>query len=301
MAIKNKTLMGKVADTFSMSVEPKGKATTSLSKPQNAKTVGVTRGRNYATIELSQIMADPEQPRTEFDSNEIERLAASLNSETGQIQAIVVRWLPEHSKYMVVTGERRFRAAQHAKLSTLECKIAGEGVAEQDLRKTQLVENLLREDLKPLEEAHAIKAYKDSNSLTGKQAAKALGISESRVSRSLKLLTLPKEVQQQIEDGAVSRTVAYEISKLNNNDVQQRLASTASETGLTKRTVSKAVKQRKGKAKTVALSKALKFSCRHGIEISIKVPIERNYNHVREAIDDLVEDVDARLNSNIGL
>ncbi len=301
MAIKNKTLRGKVADTFSMSVEPKRKVNAVLAKPENAKTVGVTRGRNYATIELAQIMADPEQPRTKFDSGQIERLAKSLNSETGQIQAIVVRWLPEHSKYMVVTGERRFRAAQHAKLPTLECKISGEDIDERELRKTQLVENLLREDLKPLEEAHAINAYKDSNSLTGKQAAEALGISESRVSRALKLLTLPKEVQQQIEEGAVSRTVAYEISKLGNDEVQTRLATTASETGLSKRTISKAVSRRKGKAKRVALSKTLKFSCRHGIEISIKVPIERNYSHVREAVDDLAEDVDTRLNSNVGL
>ncbi len=301
MAIDNKTLKSKVAETFSNSVDPRPKAPDRPVPKASGRTVGVTRGRNYGQIELSRIITDPNQPRTEFDAEEIRRLAESLKSETGQIQAILVRWLPEYSKYMVVTGERRFRAAQLADLPAIECKIAGDDIDEQELRKTQIVENLLREDLKPLEEANSIQAFKESNALTGKQTAVALGISESRVSRALKLLTLPKDIQQQVERGTVSRTVAYEISKLDNQKIQQQLATEAAGGNLSKRIVGKAVRKRKGRPARQSLTKTLKFQCRHEIEIQIKVPAGHNYHHVREAVDDLIEDVDTRLSSNVGI
>ena len=141
-------------------------------------------------IRLDRIVTDPNQPRTEFDPESLARLATSLR-ERGQLQPIRVRWDDTASCYVVVVGERRLRAAQLAGLESLACVVvAGEPTAE-DLLEDQLVENCLREDLKPIEQAKAYKSLMASRGLSTRQLAERLQIGAASVAKALALLDTP--------------------------------------------------------------------------------------------------------------
>ena len=97
-------------------------------------------------------MPDPGQPRTEFDPEAIDRLAASLKVR-GQLQPCRVRWVEEEGRYMIVVGERRWSAARRAGLASIACVVVQDGASREDILEDQIVENALRDDLKPVEMA----------------------------------------------------------------------------------------------------------------------------------------------------
>ena len=189
---------------------------------------GWKRLETAAVIRLDRIVADPNQPRTEFDPESLVRLATS-HRERGQLQPIRVRWDDTASRYVVVVGERRWRAAQLAGLESLACVVvAGEPTAE-DLLEDQLVENALREDLKPIEQAKAYKSLMASRSLSTRQLAERLQIGAASVAKALALLTLPCDVQEAVEAGQIAPGTAYELSKVEDSAEQAALAKEAAE------------------------------------------------------------------------
>ncbi len=131
---------------------------------------GVVRSRDAAAIPLDMIVADPSQPRTEFDEEELARLAESLRTR-GQLQPCRVKWVEEQGVYMVLVGERRMRAARLAGLATLDCVMVEEPIAADELLVIQLVENALREDLKPVEQARAYRRLMDAKSWSTRELA----------------------------------------------------------------------------------------------------------------------------------
>jgi ParB family chromosome partitioning protein len=179
-----------------------------------------------AVIRLDRIVADPNQPRAEFDPESLGRLAASLR-ERGQLQPIRVRWDDAGDRYVVVVGERRWRAARLAGLESLACVVvAGEPTAE-DLLEDQLVENALREDLKPIEQAKAYQSLMRSRGLSTRQLADRLQIGAATVAKALALLTLPGDVQAAVEAGRIAPGTAYELSKVDDPSQQAALAREA--------------------------------------------------------------------------
>ena len=144
-------------------------------------------------IPIGSIRPDPEQPRKTFDPDTLRDLADSMASSTGQIQPIVVRDDPEaYDRYLIIAGERRWRAAQLAALEMIDAIVKPADRAAE----IQLVENLQREDLKPLEEAFAFKRYMDERDLTQAQMAKAVGKRQSSISEILSLTTLPDAIRE---------------------------------------------------------------------------------------------------------
>jgi ParB family chromosome partitioning protein len=127
-----------------------------------ARWQGVTKSKNAVEIPLEKIVADPDQPRREFDEEELGRLAESLRTR-GQLQPIRVRWDEGSAKYMILIGERRFRAAGMAGLPSLSAVVVEGELAPADRLAIQLVENCLREDLGPIEQARAYKALMEAN------------------------------------------------------------------------------------------------------------------------------------------
>jgi ParB family transcriptional regulator, chromosome partitioning protein len=187
---------------------------------------GWRRLESAAVIRLDRIVADPNQPRVEFDPESLGRLAASLR-ERGQLQPIRVRWDDAADRYVVVVGERRWRAAQLAGLESLACVVVvGEPTAE-DLLEDQLVENALREDLKPIEQAKAYQSLMRSRGLSTRQLADRLQIGAATVAKALALLTLPGDIQAAVEQGRIAPGTAYELSKVANPDEQATLAREA--------------------------------------------------------------------------
>lgn len=172
------------------------------------------------TLRLNAITPNPRQPRGEFDQEALEELAASLR-EVGLIQPVVVRPL-DQDRYELVAGERRFRAARLAGLEEIPAVVRH--TADTDLLTEALVENLHRADLNALEEAAAIQQLRDDFGVTHEQLATKLGKSRSAVSNSLRLLTLPADLQQKIAAGALTAGHARALVAIQDPAQQRRIA-----------------------------------------------------------------------------
>lgn len=210
---------------------------------------GVTKPRDAASIPVEKITSDPDQPRKEFDTEALDRLADSLKAR-GQLQPIRVRWDEGQGMYVVLVGERRWRAARKAGIASLAC-IIQEGPLDSDERlMVQLVENALREDLKPVEQARAYRALMDARGWSGRQLAEELHIGQASVVRALALLELPEEVQEQVDHGRLAPSVAYEIGKLPEPEQQSEVARTVVAEGLNRSEVGQVVRSIKARRPT---------------------------------------------------
>ncbi|NLE69642.1 MAG: ParB/RepB/Spo0J family partition protein, partial [Clostridiales bacterium] len=134
-------------------------------------------------LPISQLDPNPAQPRQDFDDKALEELAASL-SQIGMLQPILAA--PVNGRYRIIAGERRFRAAIMAKLTTVPVLVRS--LKEQEQVLAALVENLQREDLNPMEAAQAVRLLMDEGSLTQEEAARKLGKSRPAVANLLRLL-----------------------------------------------------------------------------------------------------------------
>lgn len=152
-------------------------------------------------ILLSDIVPDPNQPRKKFDKEKLEELAASIKSK-GVIEPLTVRLVEGDGRYTIVTGERRFKAAQLAGLEEIPCII--KHLSSEEILTYQLIENLQREDLSPIDEASALKKLL-SNGLTQIEVSKLIGKSQPYISQSLKILDLPKNILQETKSLDVTK------------------------------------------------------------------------------------------------
>lgn len=150
-------------------------------------------------VKIDQIMPDPEQPRRRFDQDALEQLSASI-SEHGVLQPIVI--IPRSGKYMIVAGERRWRAAKLAGLKKIPALVRT--LSDQHKLELALIENLQRSDLSPIETATAYLKLRDQFNLSLDAIAKRMGAqSVSAVSNKMRLLKLPKAVQVKVADGLI--------------------------------------------------------------------------------------------------
>ena len=189
---------------------------------------GRKRLDNAAVIRVDRIIRDPNQPRTEFDPDALNRLAQSLR-ERGQLQPIRVRWNDAVSRYVVVIGERRWRAAQLAGLETLACVVVTGEPSPDDLLEDQLIENCLREDLKPIEQARAFKSLLATQNLSQRQLAERLQIGQATIAKALALLGLPETIQASVDAGEIGPDAAYQLTRIADPDEQAKLAREAAE------------------------------------------------------------------------
>lgn len=197
--------------------------------------------RGAAEIPLGRIDRDPAQPREEFDPDALERLAESIRGR-GLLQPIRVRWNESAGRYILVCGERRWRAAQMAGLATATAVIHEGSAAPEEWLALQLVENCLREDLRPIEQARAYRALMDARGWTATDLARELSITHAAISRALAILGTPAAVQDLVETGALSPTAAYEVSKVADPREQAELAQQAAAEGWTIRQISEAAR-----------------------------------------------------------
>ena len=274
---------------------------TPLSPISSAKDIGRLPLRTFGKLDVDRIMPDPQQPRVSFEDTEIERLARSIQTH-GQLHPIRVRWDEPLGKWIIVSGERRWRATKSAGLAKIDCYFVEDKVSDAEVREQQLVENLLRKDLKPIEEAKAYQALMELNGWNGKQVAAALHVSTSRVSRALALLDLPEPVQQRIDDGTLSKSSAYEITKLPDRHVQSDLAKEAANSAMSHSQAVRRVKQRRGK-KSPNPRKGLHqvFYADNGITVTVASRSKVNYHEVEQALLEVIDEVRHRIKNGIQL
>jgi ParB family chromosome partitioning protein len=203
---------------------------------------GAARVKDALAIELDRIVPDPDQPRKEFDPGALDDLAASLKAR-GQLQPIRVRWGESEQKWVIIAGERRYRAAAMAGLPTLLCvEVKGTPSAE-DILEDQLVENCLREDLKPVEQARAFQALIDRRGLSYRQLAETLSIGHQAIVRALGLLDLPEDLQRRVDAGAIPASAAYEASRLEDDSARREILGKVESGELTRDDVARVVRE----------------------------------------------------------
>ncbi len=174
-----------------------------------SKMDGMKRLRNTASIRVDRIEADP-QHREDFDEQKLQDLADSIKKH-GQLQPIRVRWVDDRSKYVMIAGERRWRACMLAGLNDVDCVIVDGEITENIILREQIVENALREDLKPTERAKAFRDLMKAEGWNGKQLAENIHVSTSTVSRSMQLLQLPVESQKKVDSGTITEKEALQM------------------------------------------------------------------------------------------
>jgi ParB family chromosome partitioning protein len=216
------------------------------------------------------ITSDPEQPREEFDQDALQRLADSLRIR-GQLQPIRCRWNEAIGQYVILVGERRWRAAKLAGLRELMCVIVEGELSAGERLMIQLVENALREDLRPVEQAKAYKHLMDANHWSGNQLSKELHIGQASVVRALSLLELPSTVQEQVDAGKLAATVAHEIARLPGADVQEKVAAVVMKEDLTRGEVEDLVKAVRSKRPAPATRpEPVAFDLGGGVTVTVK-------------------------------
>lgn len=182
-----------------------------------------------ATLPLREIEPDPEQPRKKFDEEALSGLAASIQ-ENGLLQPIAVRPKRIGTGYLIIAGERRWRAARLAGLT--EVPVLIKDVTDEQAAALALIENLQREDLDPIEVAEGCRQLIEKYGLTQETAAKRLGKSRSAVTNSLRLLGLPEDVRARVSDGTLSAGHAKVLLGLPEPDLIRAAAQEVAERGL---------------------------------------------------------------------
>ena len=181
------------------------------------------RLKSFGEFPLDQVDRDPTQPREEFDEADLRRLADSIRRK-GQLTPIRVRWSHETNRWVVLVGERRWRACKLAGLATIKVDFVEGPTTEADRLEEQIYENVARAAFRPAEEG---KAYRRLMALKGWTVAELideLKVEPTGVHRALGLARLPDDVAALVDQGAIKPTAAYELSKLPAADEVRSLA-----------------------------------------------------------------------------
>jgi ParB family transcriptional regulator, chromosome partitioning protein len=152
-------------------------------------------------IPIDKIQRNPDQPRRTFDTAELEELANSIRAH-GVLQPILVRPLRNSDMFEIVAGERRWRAAQIAKLHQLPAVVME--LDDRDVLEIAIIENVQRADLNPLEEAQGYQALLERFNRTQADVAEQVGKSRPHIANMLRLLSLPNDIQEMVRDGRLS-------------------------------------------------------------------------------------------------
>ncbi len=180
---------------------------------------------NGSRIRIDRITSDPEQPRKTFGTEADDRLAENMRIR-GQLVPVLVRWVPEVDRYMVIDGDRRYRAALRVGLPDLTCVVEDESDPDAILE-MQLIANALREDVAPVEQARAWQRLMDSQKLTQRELADKLGYTHGTITKKVALLDLPATIQQAVDAGEIKPETGYFISQMTDPVEQEEMANQA--------------------------------------------------------------------------
>lgn len=212
---------------------------------------GILKEERYADLDIDQLKPNPLQPRLKFSQESIGELALSIK-ESGVLQPIVVA--PEENYYRIIVGERRWRAAQKVGLKKIPVLIRT--IPKEKQLESSLIENLQREDLNPLEIALAYQKMIREWHYTQHEVAQKVGKDRSSVTNYLRLLKLPKEIQDHLAAGKISMGHARALISLENSELQISLCRRIVQENLPVRHVEKMIyklKQKPSSQKSVKI------------------------------------------------
>lgn len=212
--------------------------------------------KNDQVTEMKILDIDPniDQPRRNFNQESIQELSRSI-LEHGVVQPIIVK--PFNGRYIIIAGERRWRAARAAGLDKIPVIIRD--LDDKEMLEIALIENLQREDLNPMEEAEGIYNLIETYQLNQEQVAKRLGKSRPAISNALRLLNLPREIKRLLEENAISTGHARALLGLNNDKEKIEIAKLIVDKGLSVRETENLIKrlksEKEGNTKSIPKNK----------------------------------------------
>ena len=197
-----------------------------------------SKTQGTSEIEIDKLIANPNQPRKNFDKTALEELATSIKMY-GVVQPLVVNDQKDGT-YLIIAGERRYRASKLAGLKAVPCVI--KDYSEKQIKEISIIENLQREDLNPIETARAIKQLMDEYNMTQEAVSERIGVSRPNIANTLRLLTLCPEVIKMVEELKLSAGHARCLVPVQNYNQQVKLAVMACDNKMSVRDLEKLVK-----------------------------------------------------------
>jgi ParB family chromosome partitioning protein len=191
---------------------------------------GILKEESYTELEVDELRPSPLQPRMRFDEKGIEELAQSIR-KAGVLQPIIV--IPEGEQFRILIGERRWRAAQKAGLRKVPVLIRN--IPKEQQLEVSLVENLQREELNPIEIARAYARLTEELGYTQEEVGEKVGKDRASVANFLRLLKLPSEIQESIQDGKISMGHAKILLSVEDSKTQLDLLKRIVQKGLSVR------------------------------------------------------------------
>lgn len=235
--MSNKKGLGRGLESLFAFYEDEGSENiTSNSNNRPNRNVGEIKG--VTEVDINKVVPNPNQPRKNFDEEALQDLSKSIKIH-GVVQPLVLNKLDD-DKYLIIAGERRWRASKLAGLAFVPAVI--KEYTEKQIKEISLIENLQREDLNPIEAARAIKQLMEEYNLTQETVSERIGKSRSNIANSLRLLTLYPEVVDMIENGKLSAGHARTLVVVEDTTEQIKLAKQACDGKMSVRELEKAVK-----------------------------------------------------------
>ena len=236
--MENRKGLGRGLDSLLGIFDKKNEVETTKAQVIDKKPQNEDKKLDTTEIEIALIDNNVDQPRKNFDPTALKELSESIKTY-GVIQPILV--VPKGNRYMIVAGERRFRASKLAGLKKIPAVVRE--YTEQQVQEISLLENIQREDLNPIETAKAMKELLSNYGWTQEELADRLGKSRPVVANYIRLLTLCPEVVAMIESGKLSAGHARSLVVVTDPAVQLKLAKEAVSKKITVRDMEKAVKE----------------------------------------------------------
>src|SRR5947209_1278463 len=197
-----------------------------------------TASEDFLEIDIDLIEPSSVQPRTHFDEQRLEELAQSIRSN-GIVQPVLVR--RRGGRYQLIAEERRWRAAQRAGLQRIPAVVRE--IPDDKLLELALIENIQRQELNAIEEAHAYKRLIETLGLTQEVVAQRVGRDRSFVTNYLRLLRLPEDIQRLVEEEKISMGHARALLGVDDPDIQRRVAKNVIDQSLSVRETERAIKR----------------------------------------------------------
>jgi len=241
------------------------------------------RKEEIVYVQSGQIKPNPFQPREDFDQTSIAELAQSIK-EKGVIQPLLVR--RKGDSYELIAGERRLRAANS--LGLKEIPIIVRDVSDQDSLELALIENIQREGLNPIEEAHAYQHLMDKFQITQEKISEALGKARTTITNTLRLLKLPHEIQQEMKKGRISFAHGRTLLEIDDANQQRRLAQDIITKGLSVRELEnlmksfrpKGLKRKIGQGQREPLVAVLEEQLQHALATKVRISKRKKRGHI---------------------
>lgn len=221
-----------------------GRGLDALIPPREVVFVEASKNENVINLSVESIKTNKYQPRVQFNEEKLNELVKSIK-EKGVIQPVLVRKTADG--YELIAGERRLRAAKRLKMDKIQAIV--KDVSDIDMLEMALIENIQREELNPIEEANAFERFMTEFHFTQEKIAEVLGKDRSTIANTLRLLSLPKKIQDLVSKDSITAGHAKALLGLPTENEQYRVCNLIVNKGLSVRETEKLVARRTSSAK----------------------------------------------------